>query len=370
MASAAAVSNAAGYRRLLHLLGRRSCVEAALAPARPRPVGVPHLVDHVGKEYGAEEDQHGAQPVVEGEGIAEVDDGEQQGDELAQRDHQGDGQRGALRGQHIDGADAHVLGDHVAQQVEQHQGELPLDADGAQEGYGHRFGGQSDAKVLDDVAGHHQEPRQRQHVREEQSLVRMLAVSLVYHLLVDAHIGGHQQGDRQQANAHGPPEEVRVGRLDAQRVVRVVLDVAAGHQGAQNDARRDHGHRAVLAQVVALLQQYDAHDHVGHQRAAAEDHVQRHRNVEVEGVVVAHIGAEEQGHQDHIVLQGDLGLHREELGREDEALQGDEQELGEGDQVAGTGIDLDNELQEDDVAAASDEHEEHAQQGLYVDSHD
>ena len=55
-----------------------------------------------------------------GEGIGEVPDGEEEGEELSQGDHQGDRQAGALRGEDKDGGDAEVLGDDVANEVEQH----------------------------------------------------------------------------------------------------------------------------------------------------------------------------------------------------------------------------------------------------------
>lgn len=49
----------------------------------------------------------------EREGVLEVDDAEQQTDELAQRDHQRDCERGALGREVVDGADAQVPGVRV-----------------------------------------------------------------------------------------------------------------------------------------------------------------------------------------------------------------------------------------------------------------
>lgn len=43
-----------------------------------------------------------------GEGVPEVEDGEDEADELAQRDHEGDGEGGALCGEPEDAPDAHV----------------------------------------------------------------------------------------------------------------------------------------------------------------------------------------------------------------------------------------------------------------------
>ncbi len=37
-----------------------------------------------------------------------------------------------------------------------------------------------------------------------------------------------------------------------------------------------------------LTKKHDPHDHVGHEGAGPEDHVQRHRDVEVERVVICH----------------------------------------------------------------------------------
>lgn len=44
------------------------------------------------------------------EGVSEVEDGEDEADELAQRHHQRDGEGGALRGEDEDAADADVSG--------------------------------------------------------------------------------------------------------------------------------------------------------------------------------------------------------------------------------------------------------------------
>lgn len=43
-----------------------------------------------------------------GEGVLEVQDGEDEAQELSERHHQGDGERRALRGQDEDTTDAHV----------------------------------------------------------------------------------------------------------------------------------------------------------------------------------------------------------------------------------------------------------------------
>lgn len=48
-----------------------------------------------------------------GEGVVEVQDGEDEADELSEGHHQGDGQRSALCGQDKDATDAHVPGNRV-----------------------------------------------------------------------------------------------------------------------------------------------------------------------------------------------------------------------------------------------------------------
>lgn len=72
--------------------------------------GGPEAVPHLGVHEGAQEDEGGAQPVPAREGVPEVEDGEDEADELAERHHQGDGEGRALRGQDENAADADVPG--------------------------------------------------------------------------------------------------------------------------------------------------------------------------------------------------------------------------------------------------------------------
>lgn len=67
--------------------------------------------------------------------------------------------------------------------------------------------------------------------------------------------------------------------------------------------------------------------------------MQRHRNVEIKRIVVAHAGHEEHHHQDGVVLQADPGPYRAAFGCEQETLDGDQQELQEGDQIPRSWID-------------------------------
>lgn len=55
-----------------------------------------------------------------------------------------------------------------------------------------------------------------------------------------------------------------------------------------------------------------------------KDHVQRHGNVEVERIVVAHAHHKEHGHQCVVSAERDLGACRAAFGGENEALHSDE----------------------------------------------
>ena len=71
----------------------------------------------------------------------------------------------------------------------------------------------------------------------------------------------------------------------------------------------------------------------------SEYHVQGHGYVEVERVVVGH--ADDKVHDDERGpgAEGHLGAHPAAFGGEDEALDRDEEERGEGDQVAAARVD-------------------------------
>ena len=62
---------------------------------------------------GAQEDDGSAHPVPGGEGVPEVEDGEDEADELPQCDHQGHSERGTLCGQDEHAADTHVSEEKV-----------------------------------------------------------------------------------------------------------------------------------------------------------------------------------------------------------------------------------------------------------------
>lgn len=72
------------------------------------PQGGAGAAPHLRVQQSAGEHHGRAQPVPGGEGVLEVKDGEDEAEELAERHHQRDGQRGALRGQDENPTDAHV----------------------------------------------------------------------------------------------------------------------------------------------------------------------------------------------------------------------------------------------------------------------
>jgi hypothetical protein len=156
---------------------------------------------------------------------------------------------------------------------------------------------------------------------------------------------------------------------------------------AENNAPADHEHRQVLVEVVALVQNHDSHDHVGDQGASSENHVQRHRYIEIERVIVTHAGHEEQHHQHGVVLKTNSGFHGEEFRCENQTVQSDEHELRTGDEVARSGVGsekklvsitydvsltkgysllLDQQLQEDDIGATARKDDKYRRYGLCV----
>uniref|UniRef100_A0A2M3ZPR8 Putative secreted peptide n=1 Tax=Anopheles braziliensis TaxID=58242 RepID=A0A2M3ZPR8_9DIPT len=78
----------------------------------------PHLSGDLGKDDGTEEHEQCANPVMQRKWISKVHDREEQRNELAKRDDQRNGKRGTLSSEHVHRADAHVLRQHVADQVD------------------------------------------------------------------------------------------------------------------------------------------------------------------------------------------------------------------------------------------------------------
>ena len=103
-----------------------------------------------------------------GEGIGEVPDGEEEGEELSQGDHQGDGQAGALSREDKDGGDAEVLGDDVADEIEQHAGHHGENWEGR--------GGDENVPVVENVWSQEKESRQGEGMGVEQGFPGMLSM--------------------------------------------------------------------------------------------------------------------------------------------------------------------------------------------------
>ena len=132
---------------------------------------------NIREQESSPEDQSRAQPVVGSEGVIEVHDGEEETEELPECDHQRDGETGALRGQHKHGGDADVLGEDVAEEVEQHDGELDVE-----EREGDRLTREENVPVVENVGSQQQEAGQREGVSVEQSLLRVFAVLAIDNL--------------------------------------------------------------------------------------------------------------------------------------------------------------------------------------------
>lgn len=115
-----------------------------------------HAAPNLRVQQSAQEHHGCAHPVPGGEGVLEVEDGEDEAEELSEGDHESDRQRGALCGQDEHATDAHVLCDDVDQQVDPHYWH-------SQPSLGNNYRSaltEVDAVVVD-VAGEEQEARQR-----------------------------------------------------------------------------------------------------------------------------------------------------------------------------------------------------------------
>lgn len=69
-----------------------------------------------------------------------------------------------------------------------------------------------------------------------------------------------------------------------------------------------------------------------------EDHVQRHRNIEIKCIVVANVNHEKHNHQHGVVLEGDFRSSRSTFGRKEKAFQCNEEKLQKCYQIAGSWI--------------------------------
>lgn len=65
-----------------------------------------------------------------------------------------------------------------------------------------------------------------------------------------------------------------------------------------------------------------------------KNHVQRHRNIKIEGIIIAYAGHEKHRHQNCVVAEANAQLFRAAFRGEQESLQCDESELQKCDQIA------------------------------------
>lgn len=66
--------------------------------------------------------------------------------------------------------------------------------------------------------------------------------------------------------------------------------------------------------------------------------MQRHGNIEVEGVIVANAAREEHGNKDGIIFESNPGWLSSQAMGEDESFDGNEGKLREGDKISGTRV--------------------------------
>lgn len=290
--------------------------------------------------------------MINGEGVLKVPDGEQQRHELPERQDQGDGEAGALGGEDEDGRNANVLSDDIKGQVAE------LDGDGeAEDDHGGGVG--QDVEMAVDVAGQEDESGKGQAMRIEQGFFGMLAVGGVDDFLIDAHPGRHQEGEDEHGDADG---EGQPFDEPFPLVVAGSVNLLAGHDGAEGHPDGDAQDGQIFGRRVPPSQQHHAQEHVSDEGSGPEDHVERHGDAEVEGVVVHHADGEVHGHHLGVGADGDFGGDRAEPGGEDEALQGDEEERGDGDDVAHPLVILDQQLQKHHVAGAANKDDQDGQE--------
>ena len=175
-------------------------------------------------------------------------------------------------------------------------------------------------------------------MRVEQSFVRILSVSFVKHFLVQSHPGWDEQGDSKQGYSHAPPEQDTEAALFGLIHLRA-FNIWTGDDCTNNNAHGDHEHREVLGELVPLVEYDNSHNHVGDEWTSSEDHVKWHRNIKIKSVVVADTWHKKHRDQYSVIFQSNLWFDSSELCREDEAMNGDEEELRECDQVSRTWID-------------------------------
>jgi hypothetical protein len=141
--------------------------------------------------------------VGQSEGVLEVPDGEEEREELPESDDKGDSETGTLTGENKDVTDAEVLGDHIANEPEDHVG------DGQSEDRDGDWGGvETDGEMSDEIRGEEEKARERESVRVEESFFGMFAILTIDNLLVDTHTSRHEEGECENSNTYSHPELV------------------------------------------------------------------------------------------------------------------------------------------------------------------
>ena len=97
--------------------------------------------------------------MINGEGVLEIPDGEDETEELPESDDQRDCEAGTLRGEDKHGGDADILGGHIGQEVEHHDGHTDVEM-----GDGHGGAGHHEGEMMTDVSIEEQESWQGQGV--------------------------------------------------------------------------------------------------------------------------------------------------------------------------------------------------------------
>lgn len=161
-----------------------------------------HATPHLGVQQGAQEHHGCAQPVPHRERVLEVEDGDDEAEELSERDHQRDGERSALCGENEDAADANILCDDVSQHVEPHYRDR-----NAQHGNVNWSALAEVDAVIVDVCGEEQEAWQRQTVIVEEGLLGVLSIFFIQHFLEYTHSCRHKQGESQHGDTYKPVHE-------------------------------------------------------------------------------------------------------------------------------------------------------------------
>lgn len=149
-----------------------------------------------------------------------------------------------------------------------------------------------------------------------------------------SHSSGQEKSDGQQANADAPPKH----NTDALRRSFGLLQAWACRDRGNYNAERYQHDGKVFPNVVTASKYHDPQHHISHQRTGPKNHVKRHRNVEVERVIIADIWREEHDDESNIIAKGNHRLDREEFRCEYEAVASDEEELRERHKVAGAGV--------------------------------